>query len=162
MVLKLICDFRYFCIFGLHNDLGCTIFNNFNGFEGILTIILKILKNIHFRNHKIQLSRVVWSVSLLRPHSGRHTETAIINYYLVFQDLQFPFFSIFFKLLSNPSKSIEIVENGTSEIIMEPENTEISKITYMFLNHWLSTLRRVTPPILSSIGPNTKNPSLCK
>ena len=76
----------------------------------------KILKNAHFRNHKIQLSRHVWSVSLLRPHSGRHTETAIINNYFVFQDLEFPFFSIFLHLLSNPSKSIEFVEKCTSEV----------------------------------------------
>ena len=81
-----------------------------------LTIIYKILKNMHFRNRKIQLSslRAVWSVSLLRPHSGRHTETAIINNYFVFQDLEFPFFSIFKYFLNycqiprNPLKTPEV------------------------------------------------------
>ena len=115
MVLKLICDFRYFCIFGLHNS-RMYHFQQFQWIWKDLTIILKKLKNMHFRNHKIQLSRAVWSVSLLRPHLGRHTETAIINNYFVFQDLEFSFFSIFFKLLTNSSKSIEIVENGTFEL----------------------------------------------
>ena len=81
-----------------------------------LTIFLKILKTMHFQNREIKLSRVVWSVSLLRPHSGRHTGTAIINNYFVYQDLEFPFFSTFLQILSNPFKSIEIVENGTSEL----------------------------------------------
>ena len=109
---------------------------NFQQFQWIwrdLTIIWKILKNMHFRNHKIQLSRAVWSVSLLRPHSGRHTETAIINNYFVFQDLEFPFFSIFFKLLSNPSKSIEIVENCTSEVGKHRNNGDISYPRMLFL-----------------------------
>ena len=74
-----------------------------------LTIILKILKNMHFRNHKIQLSRAVWSVSLLRPHSGRHTETAIIDNYFVFQDLRFPYVSLFLKFIA---KSFNILGFG--------------------------------------------------
>ena len=43
--------------------------------------ILKVLKNKHFRNRKIKLSRVVSSVSLFRLHLGGHTETARINNY---------------------------------------------------------------------------------
>ena len=74
---------------------------------------------MHFQNHKIQLSRAALSVSLLRPHSRGHTETARTNKYFVFQDFTFPFFSIFFKLLSNSFKSIEIVENDT----LDPEKS---------------------------------------
>ena len=115
-------------IFGPLHD-----FDQIQGKPMDLTIFLKILKNMHFQNREIKLSRVVWSVSLLRPHSGRHTETAIINNYFVFQDLEFPFFSIFFKLLSNPSKSIEIVENCTSEVGKHRNNGDISYPRMLFL-----------------------------
>ena len=138
---------------------------NFQQFQWIwkdLTIIWKILKNIHFRNHKIQLSRAVWSVSLLQPHSGRHTETAIIDNYFVFQDLQFPFLSIFFKLLSNPFKSLEIVENDTSEariyrnienhknpskpLVKYPEESNSSNFELHRAKHKKSIPMQIIPP----------------
>ena len=70
-------------------------FDQIQGKPMDLTIILKILKNMHFQNREIKLSRVVWSVSLLRPHSGGHSETAAIKNYFVFQDFQISDFSIF-------------------------------------------------------------------
>ena len=138
------------------------IFQQIQGIWRDLAIILKILKNTHFRNHKIQLSRAVWSVSLLRPHSGRHTETAIIDNYFVFQDLQFPFLSIFFKLLSNPFKSLEIVENDTSEariyrnienhknpskpLIKYPEESNSSNFELHRAKHKKSIPMQIIPP----------------
>ena len=155
-------DLKIILIISTFFELGCFIFNNFNGFEGILTKSWKILKNMHFRNHKIQLSRAVWSVSLLRPHSGRHTETAIIDNYFVFQDLQFPFLSIFFKLLSNPFKSLEIVENDTSEariyrnienhknpskpLIKYPEESNSSNFELHRAKHKKSIPMQIIPP----------------
>ena len=85
----------------LRFSLFVDIFGPLHAFDQIqgkpmdLTIILKILKNMHFQNREIKLSRVVWSVSLLRPHSGGHTETATANNYFVFQDFKFSFFSLF-------------------------------------------------------------------
>ena len=54
---------------------------------------------MHFRNLKIKLSRVVWSVSLPRPNSRGHAETARVNNYFVFQDFKFPYVSLFSKFI---------------------------------------------------------------
>ena len=95
-------------------SLFVDIFGPLHAFDQIqgkpmdLTINFKILKYIHFQNREIKLSRVVWSVSLLRPHSGGHTETAVIKNYFVFQDFRLPYFSIFLKLLTNPSNPLKI------------------------------------------------------
>ena len=90
-------------IFGPLHD-----FDQIQGKPMDLTIFLKILKNMHFQNREITLSRVVWGVSLLRPHSGGHTETAVIKNYFVFQDFRFPYFSLFLKIMTNPSNPLKI------------------------------------------------------
>ena len=65
----------------------------------------------------------------VRPKQGNTSNSSRKLYFVI---SKMHIFSIFSKLLSNPFKSIEIVENDTSEIIMEPEYTEISKITDKF------------------------------
>ena len=65
----------------------------------------------------------------VRPKQG-NTSNSSRKLYFVISKMHIFQFS---KLLSNPSKSIEIVENGTSEIIMEPEkNRNIENHRYVF------------------------------
>ena len=69
----------------------------------------KNIENMYFRNLKIKLSRVVWSVSLPRPNSRGHAETVRVNNYFVFQDLRFPYVSLFLKFIA---KSFNILGFG--------------------------------------------------
>ena len=77
------------------------LFDQIQGCWRNLSINLKIMKNMEIWNLKIKLSRVVWSVSLPRPHSRGHTKTTRINDSFVFQDFKFPYVSLFLNLLTN-------------------------------------------------------------
>ena len=137
-----------------------------------LTIILKILKNMHFQNREIKLSRVVWSVSLLRPHSGGHTETAVIKNYFVFQDFQIFRFFIILKFIDKSFKSLAntLTAHGGPDLSTNNENLGyyIRDIFYLLLYFVLTnyevfpTIIRVRVPISTSAPQNPMSDPLTK
>ena len=69
----------------------------------------------------------------VRPKQGNTSNSSRKLYFVISKMYIFQYFPIFFKLLSNPSKSIEIVENCTSEVGKHRNNGDISYPRMLFL-----------------------------
>ena len=100
----------------------------------------------------------------VRPKQGNTSNISRKLYFVISKMHIFQHFSIFFKLLSNPSKSIEIVENCTSEVGKHINNGDISYPQMLFLQSSLKSnqsnfqLHWSKRKVVSSI--QTKNPVL--